>query len=207
MEKKPRLTSIIFVPISWNQMNFDSATMAASVTFYLKNIKLFSVSFSDLFTYIYPIWWQICHFLSVCFNDSNSNFCNFEEEERSLNFWTILYEIGHSGLLDYFRRHLNAFIIYSHNLNDPGFWAYKTLPVAIRTHNHEDHTFFNFCNFSCKFYFNSYSSKDQKVSSISSKLCTRFAEPKFQLSIWRLWKYWWATTNSRRPCIQLWFRI
>lgn len=48
--------------------------------------------------------------------------CNFEEEEeRSLNFWTILYEIGHSGLLDYFRRHLNAFIIYSHNLDDPGF--------------------------------------------------------------------------------------
>ena len=87
------------------------------------------------------------------------------------------------------------------------FTEYKTLPVALRTHNDEDHTFFDFCNFNCKFCINSYSSKDQKVSSISSKLCTRFAEPKFQLSIWRLWKYWWSTTNSWRPCIQLWFRI
>ena len=85
-----------------------------------KNIKLFS-GFSDLFTYIQ-------------FDDKSAIFCLFvlmiqividcnfeEEEERSLNFWTILYEIGHSGLLDYFRRHLNAFIIYSHNLDDPGF--------------------------------------------------------------------------------------
>ena len=116
----------------------------------------------------------------------------------------ILFEIGHRELQDYFRRHLNNFEIIFRSLL---LAAYKTLPVALRTHNHEDHTIFSFRNFSCKFYSNFYSSKVQKVSSISSKLCPRFSEPKFQLPIWRLWKYWWATTNSRRPCIQLWLRI
>lgn len=57
--------SIIFVPISWNQMNFDSATMAASVTFYLKNIKLFS----GFFLIYLPTYIQ--------FDDKSAIFCLF----------------------------------------------------------------------------------------------------------------------------------
>ena len=87
------------------------------------------------------------------------------------------------------------------------FNFHHSVPVIHYTHNHEVHGFCNLCNFSWKFSINSSTEKKSKIASICTKLCPWIAESKFQLSLWRLWKYWRDATNSWQPCIKPWLAI